>query len=90
MVRSNRIVMTAARADRSSFGCGADFDLTVFDGCLLQSLGGGGPVTLVWRETTACVRAEEFRRRVAPASEPVWHAGSGMRDLVLPPLGVPH
>ena len=86
MARPNRIVMTAARPDRSSFGCGADFELTVFDGCLLQSLESGGPVAVVWQEATACVRAEEVRRRVTPPSEPVWHAGRIVRDLALPPL----
>ena len=38
MARPNRIVLTAARADRPSFGCGADETYTFFDECLLHSL----------------------------------------------------
>ena len=38
MARPNRVLITAARADRPSFGCGAGRELTYFDGCLLKSL----------------------------------------------------
>lgn len=86
MARENRVVLTAARPDRSSFGCGAGFELTVFDDCLLQSLAQGGPVPGIRERTRDCVQAEEARRRVSPPSEPAAHLGAGLRDLVLPPL----
>jgi len=38
--RPNRIIMTAAAVDRTSFGCGADDDYTYYDQCLLQTLDG--------------------------------------------------
>ena len=38
MARPNRVLLTAARADRPSFGCGAGRELTFYDTCLLQSL----------------------------------------------------
>jgi hypothetical protein len=86
MARDNRVVLTAARPDRSSFGCGAGFELTVFDDCLLQSLAQGGPVLGIRERTRDCVQAEETSRRVAPPSEPAAHLGAGLRGLVLPPL----
>jgi hypothetical protein len=89
MARENRVVLTAARPDRSSFGCGAGFELTVFDDCLLQSLVQGGPVLGIRERTRDCVQAEETRRRVAPPSEPAAHLGAGLRDLVLPPMPAP-
>ncbi|WP_270935812.1 C13 family peptidase [Falsiroseomonas oryzae] len=87
MARPNRVVMTAARADRSSFGCGVGFELTVFDDCLLRALGPGGVVPSIWAATTACVRAEEARRAVSPPSSPVLHEGTAVRGLRLPAFG---
>lgn len=86
MARANRVVMTAARPDRSSFGCDAGFQLTVFDDCLLRALAAGGAVPAVWASTTGCVQAEEQRRGLAPPSEPMLHLGPAIRDLALPPL----
>ena len=45
MTAPNRIILTAARADRSSFGCTADRIYTVFDACLLGVL----PHATTWR-----------------------------------------
>jgi hypothetical protein len=39
MTRPNRIVLTAAAADRPSFGCGAGQEFAFYDECLLRSLG---------------------------------------------------
>jgi hypothetical protein len=60
MTRANRIIITAASADRPSFGCLAGATYTFFDSCLLDSLrhaswppaGGGRPVLnerISWR-----------------------------------------
>ena len=38
MTRPNRIILTAASADRPSFGCGAGREFAYYDQCLLQSL----------------------------------------------------
>src|SRR5881392_561262 len=55
----NRIILTAARADRPSFGCQADRTYTVFDECLLAAL----PRARLWRgvfdATLACVQQRE-------------------------------
>jgi len=83
MLAPNRILLTAARADRPSFGCQADRTYTVFDECLLAAL----PRARLWRSafdiTLACVRRREAQMRVLP-SEPQHFYGERVRDLPLP------
>jgi len=86
MARDNRVVLTAARPDRASFGCGAGFELTVFDDCLLQGIAPGGAVAALRERVRDCVRAEEARLRVSPPSEPASHLGAGIRTLALAPM----
>lgn len=86
MARDNRVVLTAARPDRASFGCGAGFELTVFDDCLLQGIATGGTVAALRERVRDCVRAEEARLRVSPPSEPAAHLGAAVRDLSLAPM----
>lgn len=77
MTRPNRIILTAARPDRSSFGCGAGFTYTVFDECLLGALHDGpwwGTAQLV----TACVTAREAALRVSPPSVPQFFQGADL------------
>jgi hypothetical protein len=84
MARPNRVVMTAARADRSSFGCGAGHELTVFDDCLLRGLSAGGTIATIWPGVTGCVEAEERRRGYGPPSGPQLHQGEAARDIAFP------
>ena len=83
MLAPNRIIMTAARADRPSFGCQADRTYTVFDECLLAAL----PRARLWRGvfdlSLACVRQRELEMRVLP-SEPRHFFGDRVRDLPVP------
>jgi hypothetical protein len=83
MPAPNRIIMTAARADRPSFGCQADRTYTVFDECLLAAL----PRARLWRGvfdiTNACVRQREGEMRVLP-SQPQHFYGERVRDLPVP------
>jgi hypothetical protein len=75
--------MTAARADRPSFGCQADRTYTVFDECLLAAL----PRARLWRGvfdlSRACVRQRERQMGVLP-SEPRHFFGNKVRDLAVP------
>ena len=77
MARANRIVLTAARADRPSFGCGADDDFTFYDRCVLGSMTRSFDWAEVYGAVRACVtaaeRAEGFR-----ASEPRAWFGAGV------------
>lgn len=89
MARPNRVVLTAARADRASFGCAPRFEVTVFDGCLVAALNAGAPTARALAgRAAACVAAAEARLRVAPSSEPQAHVGAAVPTLV-PRFGVP-
>ena len=80
MAKPNRIILTAARADRPSFGCQADRTYTFFDECLLQAL----PESATWRvafaATTDCVRRLEHQLGALP-SEPQAYFGAAVRNL---------
>ena len=79
----NRIWLTAARDDRVSFGCGAEFEFTYFDECLL----GAWPKSKTWRQlfdrTNTCVRLKESELSES-SSLPQAFFGKGVKDLELP------
>jgi hypothetical protein len=83
MARPNRIVLSAARADRPSFGCGAGETYTFFDQCLLNSLRGGASWREVFQATRACVAEREQRDDETP-SEPQGWFGAAAASLALP------
>jgi len=83
MARANRIVLTAARADRPSFGCGADEIYTFFDECLLDSLGSGKLWRDVFVATQSCVAQREVREDEDPSMPQGWF-GAAVADLPLP------
>lgn len=68
LARPNRVVLTAAAADRASFGCGAGFRYTVFDECLLQSLPGGGVWAVAMMRVRQCVARRERVLGAVPSS----------------------
>ena len=80
----NRIIMTAAAADRTSFGCGADDDYTYYDQCLLQTLDS----VATWRElalgTRSCVQTLERRLGVQQESQPQIFVGAAVANLRIP------
>jgi hypothetical protein len=82
MTAPNRIVLTASRADRSSFGCSADRTYTDYDSCLLAAL----PHATTWRrlfaETRDCVGYRESQLGETP-SRPQSSFGRNVRDLPL-------
>jgi hypothetical protein len=74
----NRIVFTAARPDRTSFGCGNDLKYTFFDQCFLESLPKSGDFPGLAQATTACVARREQREHIGPPSEPQLSIGSNV------------
>lgn len=83
MSRPNRVVLTAARADRSSFGCGAEYEYTVFDRCVLDALDAGQPSpAALAKAANDCVGREETRQRLSPPSEPQTAIGAEASRLV--------
>jgi peptidase C13-like protein len=79
----NRIILTAARDDRTSFGCGAEFEFTYFDDCLFQSWPRSKTWAALYRATTACVQGKERAINQQP-SEPQAYFGDQVANLALP------
>jgi hypothetical protein len=80
LAKPNRIVLTAARADRPSFGCGVEFDYTVFDRCLLDAMDADATWHDVADRARSCVAAAEHALRF-PASGPRTWLGAGVRGM---------
>jgi hypothetical protein len=79
----NRIILTAARDDRTSFGCSAEERFTYFDDCLFQSWPKSRTWAGLYRATDACVRAKE-NQLGAVHSEPQAYFGPEVRNLGMP------
>ena len=82
--RPNRIIMTAAAIDRTSFGCGADDDYTYYDQCLLQTLDGAATWSELAFGTRSCVQTLERRLGVRQESRPQIFVGSAVANLRIP------
>jgi len=80
MAQPDRIVMTAARPDRSSFGCGEDDVYTFFDGCVLQEIGQARSWRDLYDRVAACVDAREKELDLTP-SGPQFFVGEAVREL---------
>jgi hypothetical protein len=85
MARANRIILTAARDDRTSFGCGAGFQYTVYDRCLLQAMDHSSSWRGAYVMIKACVVEREKALKVK-ASEPQAWFGDAAADLPVPGL----
>ena len=86
----SRVILTAARDDRPSFGCNAERRFTVFDGCVLESLIRDLPWTAVMEKARSCVIDNERKLHVSPPSAPQISVGANVLDLrVFPPAGDP-
>jgi hypothetical protein len=72
----NRMILTAARPDRTSFGCGQTDKYPYFDQCVLQSWPGVGDFPSLGRAVQACVAAREAKEHMAPPSEPQLFIGA--------------
>ncbi len=82
MAAPNRVVLTAARADRSSFGCAADRTYTDYDACLLGSLAHATSWEAVFAETRDCVSRREHQLGEVP-SLPQAAFGAAVRNLAV-------
>jgi hypothetical protein len=72
----NRMIMTAARPDRTSFGCGEQFKYTYFDECFLQNLPASGDFPDLAHNTIGCIAAREKKEGIKYASEPQLSIGA--------------
>ena len=78
----NRMVLTAARPDRASFGCGEQDRYTYFDGCVLQEIGAAHDFAALGRAAQACVAQRERDTKAEPASEPQLDIGAELRPML--------
>ncbi len=78
----NRMVLTAARPDRSSFGCGEADKYPYFDQCILESLPGVGDFAILGTTVKGCVAARELKEGMKPPSEPQLYIGAQLRPLL--------
>ena len=74
----HRLVLTTARPDRTSFGCGQTFKYTVFDECVLQEFPASHDFPGLASLVQACVAAREKKEKVSPPSEPQLSIGAGV------------
>jgi peptidase C13-like protein len=83
MQKKNRIILTAARQDRTSFGCSAENQYTYWDSCLIDSL----PTTESWKSLYGsierCVQTKESQGHFKP-SFPQAYFGEQVSDLEIP------
>jgi hypothetical protein len=71
----NRMILTAARPDRTSFGCSEDLKYTFFDQCVLESLPMVQNFPALADKAKDCVAAREMKEGATPPSEPQVYIG---------------
>ncbi len=83
MARANRIILTAAREDRSSFGCGAEFQYTFYDRCLLSAMDHSATWQAAYGLIRECVATRETALRFVPSEPRAWF-GQAVAGLAIP------
>lgn len=86
MTQNNRFIMTAARSDRTSFGCGEADQYPYFDACLIENLPHAGDWLDLARATQGCVQSLESSLGLAPPSSPQIFMGPAVRETILMPF----
>jgi hypothetical protein len=70
LASDNRVIMTAARPDRTSFGCGEMDHYTFFDDCFLRAMPAAGDFPGLGGLVQQCVAFREQQLKATPPSEP--------------------
>jgi len=86
----DRLIVTAARRDRSSFGCGEADRYPFFDACVLEALPAAPDFLTLARRARLCVARREHQEHMSPPSDPQIFAGPkfpnpALTDDRLPP-----
>ena len=76
MAKANRVILTAARGDRPSFGCQAHRTYNFFDECLLGVLPQSATWHAVFAGANRCVRRMEQALRVQPSEPQAYFGGT--------------
>jgi len=77
-----RMVLTAARPDRASFGCGEQDRYTFFDTCVLQELPKAHDFSALGRAVQRCVAERETELGAEPPSEPQLAIGGRLAPIL--------
>ena len=80
--KDDRMILTASRPDRTSFGCGEDDKYPYFDDCFLASAPSAHDFAALGRAVQACVAQKERDTDAEPASEPQLWIGPGLRPIL--------
>jgi hypothetical protein len=83
MQKPNRIILTAAREDRTSFGCSPENEYTYWDACLIDSLPASESWKSLYGNIQRCVKTKEAYGRFTP-SLPQAYFGQQVSDLQIP------
>jgi len=78
----NRMIMTAARRDRTSFGCGETDKYTYFDQCVLESLPLSRNFPTLGAKVQDCVATRETVEGATPPSEPQLSIGYNVSQVL--------
>ena len=84
----NRFVFTAARRDRSSFGCSENDRYPFFDGCMIENLPRARDFIGLADQVKRCVAAREDSEGMRPRSQPQLFVGPAFRAAE-PPFADP-
>jgi hypothetical protein len=79
---NNREILTAARPDRSSFGCSESDKYPYFDACMLQVLPSAHDFIALGPAVQTCVARREIETGMAPPSEPQFFVGAQLRPIL--------
>jgi len=83
MQKPNRVILTAAREDRTSFGCSSENEFTYWDGCLIDNLSKSDTWLSLHRRLEQCIQTKESKGRFTP-SMPQAFLGDPVLDLKIP------
>ena len=76
------MILTAARPDRTSFGCGEDSVYPFFDDCVLKSSPAVRDFAALASAVKSCVALREIAEGMAPPSEPQIWIGGELRPML--------
>ena len=75
---ANRVILTAARPDRTSFGCTQNDKYPYYDDCIISSFPQAPNFPALAATARTCVGAREIKEGVSPPSEPQLFIGAGI------------
>ncbi len=76
------MVLTAARPDRSSFGCTESDRYPYYDDCILKTLPQSTDFLDLAKRARVCVKDRETAEKLTPPSEPQVLVGPAVRPMI--------